>query len=68
MGSTDHLQPHQYRVGDGAERLGAKPITVRLYASDDELVRAMQDRGQFIRDAVRAALQRGGCIPHSSGG
>lgn len=58
VGSTDHLQTHQYRVEDGAERLGAQPVSVRLYASDDELVRAMKDRGQFIRDAVRAALQR----------
>lgn len=58
MGSADHLRDHQFQV-QGAERLGAKPITVRLYESDDVAVRAMgKQAGLFIREAVRLHLQR----------
>jgi hypothetical protein len=58
MANTNHLKPHQYCV-EGNEPLAATPISVRLYASDDELVRVMADRAQFVRNAVRAALLRG---------
>lgn len=57
MGSTEHLGQHQFQV-EGDERLAKTPLSVRLYASDDEQVRTMSDRGQFIRDAVRRALLR----------
>jgi hypothetical protein len=57
MGDTTHLEPHQFRT-EGPEHLAKTPLSVRLYASDDELVRAMADKGLFVRDAVRAALQR----------
>jgi hypothetical protein len=57
MGETAHLGPHQFRT-EGPEPLAKTPLSVRLYASDDELVRAMADRGLFVRDAVRAALQK----------
>lgn len=57
LGVTGHLAQHQFTV-DGPEPLARQPLSVRLYAGDDDQVRAMPDRGQFIRDAVRAALQQ----------
>ena len=57
MGDTTHLGPHQFR-SEGSEPLAKTPLSVRLYASDDEAVRDMTDKGQFVRDAVRAALQQ----------
>ncbi len=56
MGSTDHLSEHQFR-GEGDEPLAKAPISVRLYAADETAVRAMPDRGGFIREAVRRALR-----------
>jgi len=55
MGDTSHLGGHQYRV-TGQEPLAKKPLAVRLYISDDEIVRAMEDKGKFMREAIRAAL------------
>lgn len=55
MGSTEHLGQHQFQV-EGDEPLAKTPLSVRLYVSDDEQVRAMPDRGVFIRNAVRRAL------------
>lgn len=57
MGKTSHLGQHQYR-SEGLEPLAKTPLSVRLYSSDDVTVRAMEDKGKFVRDAVRAALQQ----------
>ena len=57
QGKADHLRQHQFTV-EGSERLSKKPLAVRLYASDDELVRAKgKDAGAFVRDAVRDRLR-----------
>ena len=56
MGRTDHLGKHQFQI-EGDEPLAKSPLSVRLYASDDEQVRAMADRGGFVREAVRRALR-----------
>ena len=59
MGSTKHLKPHQFAVPDGEEPLGKSPISIRLYASDDEVIRAMGKDGRlFVRKAVRLLLQQ----------
>ena len=59
MGSTKHLKPHQFSVPDGDEPLSKKPISIRLYASDDEAIRAMGNDGRlFVRKAVRMLLQQ----------
>ena len=58
VGSVEHLRQHQYRVPDGQEPLGKSPLTVRLYSSDHDAVKAMgKAGGLFVRDAVRKALQ-----------
>ena len=58
MPSTDHLQQHQFKVV-GDEPLGEKPFVVRLYQSDDDLLKAMPrgEGARFIRQAVREKLQ-----------
>jgi hypothetical protein len=53
--SADHLKGHQFQVE--GEPLSANPLSVRLYAADDAVVRAMKDRGLFIREAVRLHLK-----------
>jgi len=58
--SADHLKQHQFKVA-GKEALSKKPFVVRLYASDDEVVKSMGKTGAlFIRDAVREKLDREG--------
>ena len=58
MPSANHLEQHQFKV-QGAERLSAKPLSVRLYESDDIAVRAMgKQAAVFVREAVRLHLQR----------
>ena len=58
MGSVEHLRQHQYRVPEGQEPLGKSPLTVRLYSSDHDAVKAMgKAGGLFVRNAVRKALQ-----------
>ena len=57
MGSVEHLKQHQYRVPDGQEPLGKSPLTVRLYESDHDAIKAMgKAGGLFVREAVRKAL------------
>lgn len=59
MPSTEHLKAHQYAVPKGQEPLSKKPISVRLYESDDLLIRAKgNEAGLFVRNAVRLALQK----------
>ena len=59
MGSVEHLRQHQYRVPAGQEPLGKSPLTVRLYASDHDAIKAMGKAGtKFVREAVRKALQQ----------
>ena len=59
MGSTKHLKPHQFSVPDGDEPLSKTPISIRLYASDDEAIRAMGKDGRlFVRKAVRMLLRQ----------
>ena len=42
----------------GQEPLGKSPLTVRLYASDHDAIKAMGVAGgPFVRAAVRKALQ-----------
>ena len=58
MGSIEHLQQHQFSVPVGQEPLGKSPLTVRLYASDHDAIKAMGVAGgPFVRAAVRKALQ-----------
>ena len=58
VGSVEHLRQHQYSVPEGQEPLGKSPLTVRLYASDHDAVKAMgKTGGPFVRAAVRMALQ-----------
>ena len=58
VGSIEHLRKHQYRVPAGQEPLGQSPLTVRLYASDHDAIKAMgKAGGPFVRAAVRKALQ-----------
>ena len=58
MGSIEHLRQHQYSVPAGQEPLGKTPLTVRLYASDHDAIKAMgKAGGPFVRAAVRKALQ-----------
>ncbi|MDC0303123.1 hypothetical protein OAL13_00720 [bacterium] len=59
MPSVEHLKQHQYQVAEGDEPLGKKPISIRLYASDDEAIRAMGKDGRlFVRKAVRMLLRQ----------
>ena len=58
VGSVEHLRKHQYRVPAGQEPLGQSPLTVRLYASDHDAIKAMgKAGGPFVHAAVRKALQ-----------
>ena len=58
VGSVEHLWRHQYSVPEGQEPLGKSPLTVRLYSSDHDAVKAMgKAGGLFVRNAVRKALQ-----------
>ena len=58
MGSIEHLRQHQYSVPAGQEPLGKTPLSVRLYASDHDAIKAMgKAGGPFVRSAVRKALQ-----------
>ena len=58
MGLIDHLRSHQYSVPDGQEPLGKSPLTVRLYSSDHDAIKAMgKAGGPFVRAAVRQALK-----------
>ena len=57
MGSVEHLKQHQYAVPEGQEPLGKNPLSVRLYASDHDAIKAMgKAGGPFVRAAVRQAL------------
>ena len=51
-----HLKQHRFTV-DGDEPLGKDPICARLYEADDKAVRAMADRGAYIRELVRQDLR-----------
>ena len=42
---------------EGSEALGKDPICARLYKADDEVVRAMADRGAYIRELIRKDLR-----------
>ena len=58
VGSVEHLRQHQYAVPEGQEPLGKSPLTVRLYASDHDAIKAMgKAGGLFVRNAIRKALQ-----------
>ena len=57
MGSVKHLKQHQFRVPEGQEPLGKKPLSVRIYASDHDAIKAMGTAGNvFVRNAIRKAL------------
>ena len=60
MASAEHLREHQYKfVGD--EPLSPKPFSVRLYKTDDDILRPLdQGFAVFIREAVREKLQQDG--------
>ncbi|CAI8420128.1 MAG: Uncharacterised protein [Synechococcus sp. MIT S9220] len=51
-----HLKQHRFEV-EGSERLSERPISVRVYAEDDDAIRAMDDRGQYIRDLIKKDLR-----------
>ena len=52
------LRDHNFTVA-GDEPLSKKPASVRLYESDDEILRPLgKDMAVFIREAVRERLQR----------
>ena len=58
MGSIDHLRSHQYSVPDGQEPLGKSPLTVRLYVSDHDAIKAIDKAGgPFVRPAEHQALR-----------
>ncbi len=58
MGSVKHLKPHQYSVPEGQEPLGKTPLTVRLYETDHEAIKAMgKAGGPFVRAVIRKALR-----------
>ena len=51
-----HLKQHRFEI-DGQEPLGKDPITVRLYEADDAAIRAMDDRGRYIRELIKKDLR-----------
>ena len=54
----EQLRDHNFTVA-GDEPLSKKPASVRLYQSDDEILRPLgKDMAIFIREAVRERLQR----------
>ena len=58
MGAIDHLRSHQYSVPDVREPLGKSPLTVRLYVSDHDAIKAIGKAGSpFVRPAARQALR-----------
>ena len=57
LGSAEHLRQHHYNVPTGPEPLGRTPLSVRLYESDHETIKAMgKAGGLFVREVVRKAL------------
>ena len=53
------LRDHNFTVA-GDELLSKKPASVRLYQSDDGILRPLgKDMAVFIREAVRERLQHG---------
>ena len=53
---ASHLKQHRFEV-EGQEPLGKDPISVRVYAEDDAAIRAMDDRGQYIRELIKKDLR-----------
>jgi hypothetical protein len=54
----NQLRDHNFTVA-GDEPLSKRPASVRLYESDDEILRPLgTDMAVFIRQAVREKLQR----------
>ena len=54
----NQLRDHNFIVA-GDERLSKRPASVRLYESDDEILRPLgADMAVFIREAVRMRLQQ----------
>ena len=54
----NQLRDHNFTVA-GKEPLSKRPASVRLYESDDEVLRPLgTDMAVFIREAVRERLQR----------
>lgn len=51
-----HLRQHRFEI-EGDEPLGKDPICARLFAEDDAKVRAMDDRGQYLRELVKKDLR-----------
>lgn len=51
-----HLKQHRFTV-EGSEPLGKDPICARLYEVDDAVVRAMADRGAYIRELIKKDLR-----------
>ena len=63
MSRDSQRQPEQLREFNftvkGDEPLAKKPAAVRLYQSDDDVLRPLgKDMAVFIREAVRERLQR----------
>ena len=63
MSRDSQRQPEQLREFNftvkGDEPLASKPAAVRLYQSDDDVLRPLgKDMAVFIREAVRERLQR----------
>ncbi len=59
----EHLKGRGFTV-QGSEPLARKPISVRLYQSDDDQLRPLgKGMATFIREAVREKLERGNDVP-----
>jgi hypothetical protein len=54
---TRDSNPRRAGLPPVEEPLAERPIGVRLYADDDEILKAHPDRSGFIREAVRQALR-----------
>ncbi len=59
----EHLKGRGFTV-QGSEPLSKKPISLRLYQTDDDQLRPLgKDMAIFIREAVREKLERGDDVP-----
>ena len=59
----EHLKGRGFTV-QGSEPLAKKPISLRLYQTDDDQLRPLgKDMAVFIREAVREKLERGDDVP-----
>ena len=70
-GNPDPVQTEAFKsqikpsAADVDEPLAKKPLAVKLPASHDAIVRAMDNKQAFVRAAVREKLERDGWISKS---